>query len=157
MKCPYCHHLDTQVKDSRQAEEGGAIRRRRICPNCDSRFTTFERVQLRELTVIKEDGRHETFNREKLLRSLHLPLQKRPVDIADIELALNSIIRRLEETGESDVKSRVIGEYVMDMLATLDSVAYVRYASIYKDFREISDFNAFVGNLNEKIQENAET
>ncbi|TNE27962.1 MAG: transcriptional repressor NrdR [Alphaproteobacteria bacterium] len=152
MKCPFCGHTDTQVKDSRPAEENAAIRRRRTCGDCNARFTTFERVQLRELTVLKQDGRRETFDRDKLIRSLRLPLQKRPVGTVEIECAVSNIVRRLEESGESDVTSLMIGEQVMAELAQLDSVAYVRYASIYKDFREVSDFNTFVSNLNEKLQ-----
>lgn len=152
MKCPFCGHTDTQVKDSRPAEESAAIRRRRTCGECSARFTTFERVQLRELTVLKQDSRRETFDRDKLVRSLRLPLQKRPVGSIEIECAVSNIVRRLEESGESDVTSQMIGEQVMAELAQLDSVAYVRYASIYKDFREVSDFNTFVSNLNEKLQ-----
>jgi len=153
MKCPFCSNTETQVKDSRPAEENATIRRRRTCLECNSRFTTFERVQLRELTVIKEDNRREPFERDKLLRSLHLPLQKRPVDSTEIECAVNTIVRQLEETGDSDITSKLIGEKVMGMLAKLDSVAYIRYASIYKDFREVSDFNSFVSNLNDKLKE----
>lgn len=153
MKCPFCSNTETQVKDSRPAEENATIRRRRTCLECNSRFTTFERVQLRELTVIKGDNRREPFDREKLLRSLHLPLQKRPVDSTDIECAVNTIVRQLEETGDADITSKLIGEKVMGTLAKLDSVAYIRYASIYKDFREVSDFNSFVSSLNQKLKE----
>ncbi|TVQ82369.1 MAG: transcriptional repressor NrdR [Micavibrio sp.] len=157
MKCPFCNNTDTQVKDSRPTEDNATIRRRRTCMECQARFTTFERVQLRELNVLKQDGRREIFDRDKLLRSLKLPLQKRPVDSTAIECAVNSIIRRLEETGDTDVTSQMIGEQVMAELAELDSVAYVRYASIYKDFREVSDFNTFVSNLNEKIKKAAQS
>ncbi len=154
MKCPFCSNPDTQVKDSRPAENGATIRRRRTCGECEARFTTFERVQLRELTVIKTDSSREPFSREKLLRSLHLPLQKRPVDTSDIECTVNTIIRKLEESGNSDITSVMIGEYVMEELAKIDLVAYIRYASIYKDFREVTDYNDFVSNLNEQIKEN---
>lgn len=149
MKCPFCNCEDTQVKDSRPTEDNAAIRRRRICPNCDARFTTFERVQLRELNVIKGDGTRQVFSREKLMRSFRLPLQKRPVADDDIERAVNEIVRDLEMSGDDDVTSRRIGEIVMAKLKTLDSVAYVRYASIYKDFREVSDYNAFIAELQE--------
>jgi transcriptional repressor NrdR len=147
MKCPYCGGEDTQVKDSRPAEDNGAIRRRRECPSCDARFTTFERVQLRDIVVVKADGRRETFDREKLLRSLKLPLQKRPVDPDTIERTANAIVRRLEQEGEGDVTTKAIGELVMGALAGLDPVAYVRYASVYKDFREVQDYNDFLADL----------
>ena len=147
MKCPYCSSEDTQVKDSRPTEESAAIRRRRECPSCDARFTTFERVQLRELIIIKSDGRREAFSREKLMRSLRLSLQKRPVDEEAIELAANKIVRQLEQSGEADIPAKIIGAAAMDVLATLDSVAYVRYASVYKDFREVEDYSAFLADL----------
>lgn len=149
MKCPFCNCDDTQVKDSRPTEEDAAIRRRRVCPSCDARFTTFERVQLRELNVIKGDGSKQIFAREKLLRSFRLPLQKRPVAEADIDRAVNEIVRDLETSGEDDITSKLIGEKVMAKLKTMDSVAYVRYASIYKDFREVSDYNDFIADLQE--------
>lgn len=147
MKCPYCASEDTQVKDSRPTEDGASIRRRRECPACDARFTTFERVQLRELTVVKNDGRREPFDREKLRRSLRLPLQKRPIDAEVIERTVNSIVRELEQQAEGDVTTKAIGEKVMATLAGLDPVAYVRYASVYKDFREVEDYSAFLADL----------
>jgi transcriptional repressor NrdR len=147
MKCPFCGSEDTQVKDSRPTEDSAAIRRRRECPSCDARFTTFERVQLRELVVVKNDGRREVFDREKLRRSLKLPLQKRPVDNDTIERAVSDIVRLLEQGSETDVTTKAIGEKVMGVLARLDPVAYVRYASVYKDFREVQDYNAFLADL----------
>lgn len=147
MKCPFCGDDDTQVKDSRPTEDSAAIRRRRECVKCDARFTTFERVQLRDMTVIKSDGRREPFEREKLLRSLRLALQKRPVEDDTIGQAVNDIVRHLEQSGEADIPTAVIGEHAMGALSALDPVAYVRYASVYKDFREVSDFNDFLGNL----------
>ena len=147
MRCPYCGRDDTQVKDSRPAEEGAAIRRRRSCPGCQSRFTTFERVQLRELTVLKSDGRREPFDREKLARSIRVALRKRPVDEDRIERIVNGIQRRLETEVESEVTSRQIGEIVMDTLRDVDQVAYVRFASVYKNFGEARDFRAFLGDI----------
>ncbi len=149
MKCPYCSGEDTQVKDSRPTEDSAAIRRRRECPGCDARFTTFERVQLRDIIVLKSNGTREPFEREKLLRSVRLPLQKRPVDIETIERAVNDIVRELEQSGD-DVPTKLIGEKVMSALSRIDPVAYVRYASIYKDFREVDDYNAFLADLNKK-------
>ncbi|GGG25881.1 transcriptional repressor NrdR [Caldovatus sediminis] len=147
MRCPFCGGEDTQVKDSRPAEEGGAIRRRRACPSCGARFTTFERVQLRELTVIKSDGRRVPFDREKLARSIRVALRKRPVDEDRIERIVNGIQRRLETEGEQEITSRQIGEMVMEVLKELDQVAYVRFASVYRNFREAKDFQAFLGQL----------
>ena len=147
MRCPFCGHDDTQVKDSRPTEDNSAIRRRRFCPSCGSRFTTFERVQLRELTVVKRSGRRVQFDRDKLARSIQTALRKRPVDPERVERVINSIVRRLESSGESDIPSTQIGELVMDALANLDSVAYVRYASVYRNFREAKDFEDFVGKL----------
>ncbi len=147
MHCPFCGAEDTQVKDSRPTEEGAAIRRRRACTGCGARFTTFERVQLRELTVVKQNGKREPFDRDKLARSLNTSLRKRQVDPERVERLINSIIRRLESSGESDVNSKGIGELVMDGLSTLDSVAYVRFASVYRNFREARDFEDFVGTL----------
>ena len=147
MRCPYCGGEDTQVKDSRPAEEGAAIRRRRSCPACGSRFTTFERVQLRELTVLKADGRRVPFDREKLARSIRVALRKRPVDEDRIERIVNSIQRRLETEVEAEVASRQIGEIVMETLKEVDQVAYVRFASVYRNFREAKDFRAFLGEL----------
>lgn len=150
MHCPFCGAEDTQVKDSRPTEEGAAIRRRRACTNCGARFTTFERVQLRELTVVKENGKREPFDRDKLARSLNISLRKRQVDPERIERLINSIIRRMESTGDSDVTSKRIGELVMDGLSTLDPVAYVRFASVYRNFREARDFEDFVGTLGDR-------
>ena len=147
MRCPFCGHDDTQVKDSRPTEDNSAIRRRRSCPECGARWTTFERVQLRELVIYKKNERKEPFDREKLTRSLNVSLQKRPVNPEQIERIVNSIQRRLESLGENEVPSKIIGEMVMDILADLDSVAYVRFASVYKNFREARDFEDFVGNL----------
>ena len=147
MRCPYCGRDDTQVKDSRPAEEGAAIRRRRSCPGCQSRFTTFERVQLRELTVLKSDGRRVPFDREKLSRSIRVALRKRPVDEDRIERIVNGIQRRLETEAESEVTSRQIGEIVMEALRAVDQVAYVRFASVYRNFGEAKDFRAFLGEL----------
>ena len=147
MRCPFCGGEDPQVKDSRPAEEGAAIRRRRSCPGCSARFTTFERVQLRELTVLKSDGRREPFDREKLARSIRVALRKRPVDEDRIERIVNGIQRRLETEVESEVTSRQIGEIVMDTLREVDQVAYVRFASVYKNFGEARDFRAFLGDI----------
>ena len=147
MRCPFCHHDDTQVKDSRPAEENATIRRRRFCPECSSRFTTFERVQLRELSVTKNDGDKMPFDREKLLRSLMIALRKRPVDEARIARIANGIQRRLETLGENEIPTKVIGEMVMEALSELDQVAFVRFASVYRNFREARDFEAFVGKL----------
>ena len=147
MRCPYCGRDDTQVKDSRPAEEGAAIRRRRSCPGCQSRFTTFERVQLRELTVLKTDGRRVPFDREKLARSIRIALRKRPVDEDRVERIVNGIQRRLETDAESEVTSRQIGEIVMESLRAVDQVAYVRFASVYRNFGEAKDFRAFLGEM----------
>ena len=147
MRCPFCGNDDTQVKDSRPTEDSAAIRRRRQCTHCAARFTTFERVQLRELTVVKGDGQREPFDREKLLRSMTIALRKRPVEQDRIERVVNSIVRQLESSGESEIRSQTIGELVMDALAKLDQVAYVRFASVYRDFREARDFEKFIGNI----------
>lgn len=147
MRCPFCGHDDTQVKDSRPTEDNSAIRRRRFCPSCGARFTTFERVQLRELTVVKSTGQREPFDRDKLLRSMRIALRKRPVDADRIDRIVNSLVRQLESSGESEIPSKQIGEMVMHALLNLDQVAYVRYASVYKDFREAADFNEIVGSL----------
>ena len=151
MRCPFCGHDDTQVKDSRPTEDNSAIRRRRFCPGCGARFTTFERVQLRELTVIKSAGQREPFDRDKLLRSMRIALRKRPIDADRIDRLVNSLVRQLESSGESEIPSSQIGEMVMNALFNLDQVAYVRYASVYKDFREASDFNEFVGSLKPEV------
>ena len=147
MRCPFCGNDDTQVKDSRPTEDNNAIRRRRQCVNCGARFTTFERVQLRELTVVKKSGARATFDREKPLRSISIALRKRPVEPERIERIVNGIQRRLESRGETDIQSSVIGEMVMDALAGLDQVAYVRFASVYRNFREAKDFENFVERL----------
>ncbi len=145
MRCPFCGHNDTQVKDSRPTEDNNAIRRRRQCPNCGARFTTFERIQLRELTVMKSHGKRETFDRDKLLRSMSISLRKRPVEPDRIERIVNGIVRRLESSGESEIPTKLIGELVMDALATLDSVGYIRFASVYRNFRETRDFVEKIG------------
>lgn len=150
MRCPFCGVEDTQVKDSRPAEDGAAIRRRRACAACGARFTTFERVQLREITVLKTDGRRVPFDREKLARSIRVALRKRPVDEDRIERLVNAIQRRLETEGETEIPSRKIGEIVMDALKELDQVAYVRFASVYRNFGEAKDFQAFLGELGRK-------
>ncbi len=147
MRCPFCGNEDTQVKDSRPTEDNSAIRRRRQCPNCGARFTTFERVQLRELTVVKSNGKREPFDRDKLLRSMALALQKRQVDPERLERVVNGMVRRLESSGESEIPTKLIGELVMDALANLDQVAYVRFASVYRNFREARDFEEFIGKL----------
>lgn len=147
MRCPFCGHEDTQVKDSRPTEDNSAIRRRRQCPNCGARFTTFERVQLRELTVLKSTGQREPFNRDKLMRSMTIALRKRPVDPDRVDQVINGIVRRLETSGESEIKANLIGELIMDALATLDPVAYVRFASVYRNFREARDFEEFIENI----------
>lgn len=144
MRCPFCNNEDSQVKDSRPTEDGAAIRRRRQCDKCGSRFTTFERVQLRELVVLKRSGRRAPFDREKLARSLNIALRKRPIDADQIEQMISGIVRKLESAGESEITSEIIGEMVMEALAHVDSVAYVRYASVYRDFREASDFADFI-------------
>ena len=132
MRCPFCGFADTQVKDSRPTEDNSAIRRRRQCPRCAARFTTFERVQLRELTIVKSDGTREPFDREKLFRSMSIALRKRPVERDRLEQIVNQITRRLESSGESEIRSKVIGEMVMDTLRDIDKVAFVRFASVYK-------------------------
>jgi len=147
MRCPFCGHDDTQVKDSRPTEDNSAIRRRRSCPACGSRFTTFERVQIRDLVVLKKDGARVPFDRDKLTRSIRVALRKRPVGEEQIERIVNGIHRRLESLGESEIGSRQIGEQVMEVLLELDKVAYVRYASVYRNFREAKDFEDFLGTM----------
>jgi transcriptional repressor NrdR len=144
MRCPFCQNEDTQVKDSRPTEDGAAIRRRRQCDKCGSRFTTFERVQLRDLVVLKRSGRRVPFDRDKLARSVTIALRKRPIEPDQIEQMVSGIVRKLESQGENEVRSDTIGEMVMEALAHLDPVAYVRYASVYRDFRETSDFADFI-------------
>ncbi|MGL4495717.1 MAG: transcriptional regulator NrdR [Beijerinckiaceae bacterium] len=147
MRCPYCGNADTQVKDSRPTEDASAIRRRRVCDACGGRFTTFERVQLRELTVVKRSGRRVPFDRDKLVGSLKVALRKRPVTDEQVDRMVNGIVRQLESLGESDVPSEKVGELVMDGLKALDDIAYVRFASVYRDFRETQDFADFIGEL----------
>ncbi|GAB5507933.1 MAG: transcriptional repressor NrdR [Rhizobiaceae bacterium] len=147
MRCPYCQSLDTQVKDSRPAEDGNAIRRRRVCPDCGGRFTTFERVQLRDLIVTKKSGRKVPFDRDKLIRSFDIALRKRNVEPERIERAVSGIVRQLESSGETEIASDRIGELVMEALKSLDDVAYVRFASVYRNFREARDFQEILGQL----------
>ncbi len=149
MRCPYCGHDDTQVKDSRPSEDKTTIRRRRFCPVCNGRFTTFERVQMRELTVVKRNGRRAPFDRDKMARSIQVALRKRPVDPDRVEQMINGIVRRLEGMGESDVPAQLIGQIVMDALRNLDDIAYIRFASVYKNFREAKDFETAVDELND--------
>ena len=150
MRCPFCSHEDSQVKDSRHTEDNTAIRRRRICYQCGSRFTTFERIQLRDLIVVKSNGQKETFDRDKMFRSLSLALRKRKIEQDKIEKIVSAIARRLENSGETEIKTNLIGEYIMEALSNLDQVAYVRFASVYKNFREVKDFEDFLDNLEEK-------
>ncbi|MBN9062093.1 MAG: transcriptional regulator NrdR [Rhizobiales bacterium 65-9] len=147
MRCPYCGSLETQVKDSRPTEDASAIRRRRVCDSCGGRFTTFERVQLRELTIVKKSGRRALFDRDKLASSIKVALRKRPVDEEKVERMINGVVRQLESLGESDIPSAKVGELVMEGLKHLDDVAYVRFASVYRDFREARDFEDFIGEL----------
>jgi transcriptional repressor NrdR len=147
MRCPYCGSLDTQVKDSRPTDDSAAIRRRRICPDCGGRFTTFERVQLREIMIVKRSGRRVPFDRDKLLRSVEIALRKRAVDPERVERMINGIVRQLESSGEGEVPSERIGELVMEGLKNLDDVAYVRFASVYRNFREAKDFEEIIGEL----------
>ena len=147
MLCPFCRSEDTQVKDSRPSEDGSSIRRRRQCSACDARFTTFERIQLREISVMKRDGRKVNFNREKLERSFNIALRKRSVHENDVAMAINGIVRKLESTGEADVTSDYIGSLVMKALLGLDKVGYIRYASVYKNFEDASDFKEFANEL----------
>ncbi len=151
MKCPFCGHDDTQVKDSRPTEENSVIRRRRSCNNCAARFTTFERIQLRELSVLKRNNQRQIFDREKLLRSMRISLSKRNIDPDIVEREVNSIVRRLESSGESEIRVKTIGEMVMDSLLQLDKIAYIRFASVYKNFHEVKDFENFIDN--EKIND----
>ena len=147
MRCPFCSNEDSQVKDSRPTEDNTAIRRRRICDQCGSRFTTFERIQLRDLIVIKTNSQKEIFDRDKMFRSLSMALRKRKIDQEKIEMIVNAIVRKLENSGENEVKTSLIGEYIMEALSHLDQVAYVRFASVYKNFREVKDFEDFLDNL----------
>lgn len=149
MRCPFCGHDASQVKDSRPTDDGAAIRRRRQCEGCAARFTTFERIQLRDLWVLKSENRREPFDREKLMRSVAIAVRKRPVEPQQIERLVSGIQRRLETQGDSEVQAQRIGEMVMEGLKGLDSVAYIRFASVYKDFREARDFEAFAGSVQE--------
>ena len=149
MRCPFCGHEDSQVKDSRPTEDGAAIRRRRQCEGCAARFTTFERIQLRELTVVKSEGRRQPFEREKLMRSISVATRKRPIDPVRIEKLVSGIQRQLETGGDPEVRAQTIGQMVMEGLKGLDSVAYIRFASVYKDFTEAKDFEEFAGSVSE--------
>lgn len=153
MRCPFCGNADTQVKDSRSSEDGSAIRRRRICADCGGRFTTFERIQLRELMVLKRSGRRTPFDRDKLARSVAVALRKRPVEQERIERMVSGIVRQLESLGETEIKSEQIGQLVMEGLKSLDDVAYVRFASVYRNFREAKDFEEIIGELNSSENE----
>lgn len=155
MRCPFCGHDETQVKDSRPSEDGAAIRRRRLCPSCEGRFTTFERVQLRELTILKRSGRRTPFERDKLARSISIAIRKRPLEPERVERMISAIVRQLESMGETELPSSTIGELVMKQLKQLDDVAYVRYASVYRDFKETEDFARFLGE--EGLSEAAES
>lgn len=150
MKCPFCGHADTQVKDSRPSEDGMSIRRRRYCPECNSRFTTFERVQLRELTVLKKNGERRIFDRDKLARSIHIALRKRPVTQDQIEQLITRVTQKLESLGESEIPTMLVGKIVMEELKQVDSVAYIRFASVYRDFREAKDFEEIIDELDKK-------
>ena len=149
MRCPFCSSDETHVKDSRPAEDNSTIRRRRACPECGGRFTTYERIQLREMTVLKAGERKQPFDRDKIIRSMQTALQKRPVELEKIEKTANSIVRQLESMGEPEVKSSEIGQLVMKALATMDAIGYIRYASVYKDFRKPEDFNSFLDDVKE--------
>ena len=157
MKCPFCGNLESQVKDSRTNEDSSTIRRRRECPECGSRFTTFERVQLRELVVVKKNGEKVMFDRDKLARSIQLSVRKRPVNPERVEKIVNSIQRRLESSGDAEISTTIIGEYVMESLRGLDKVAYIRFASVYKDFKEVSDFENFVETIDKLAKEDSST
>lgn len=147
MRCPFCGNADTQVKDSRPSEDGDTIRRRRFCPACNSRFTTFERVQLRELTVLKKNGERRVFDRDKIMRSINLAVRKRPVTQEQVDLLVSSIVQKLESLGESEIPAALIGEMVMEGLKNLDKVAYIRFASVYRNFGEAQDFKDFLGQM----------
>lgn len=151
MRCPYCAGENTQVKDSRPTEENAAIRRRRVCPDCGGRFTTFERVQLRELIVVKRSGRRMPFDRDKLVRSVTVALRKRPIETERVERLVSGLVRQLESSGETEVSSDIIGSLVMEALRGLDPVAYVRFASVYRDFREAADFHEVLGEIADPV------
>ena len=150
MRCPFCSNEDSQVKDSRPTEDNTAIRRRRICEQCGSRFTTFERIQLRDIIVTKSSGQKEAFDRDKMFRAISLALRKRKIETEKIEKIVNAIVRKLENSGDTEIKTEIIGQFIMEALANLDQVAYVRFASVYKNFREVKDFEDFLGNLEDK-------
>ncbi len=152
MRCPFCGNDETQVKDSRPTEDNASIRRRRSCPDCGQRFTTFERVQLREMTVLKSGGRKQPFDRDKIIKSMQIALQKRPIEFEQIEKVTTGIVRKLESQGEHEIEARQIGYEVMSALMELDEVGYIRYASVYKDFRQPDDFNEFLNNI-QKLSE----
>lgn len=156
MRCPFCENLETQVKDSRPADDHASIRRRRLCPSCNGRFTTFERVQLRDLTVVKSNGRREEFDRDKLERSVRIALRKRLVEPERIEQMITGIVRRLESLGDGDIQTSMIGEIVMEALARVDTVAYVRFASVYKNFQAADDFDKFVSELDPRDRSDPE-
>ncbi len=156
MRCPYCGSLDSQVKDSRPSEDHAAIRRRRVCPDCGGRFTTFERIQLREINVLKRSGRRAPFDRDKLARSIEVALRKRPVDPERVERLINGVVRQLESQGEGEISSEDIGNLVMEALKTLDEIAYVRFASVYKNFREAKEFGELLDELSADQRENGE-
>lgn len=147
MRCPFCGNPETQVKDSRPTDDNAAIRRRRACPACGGRFTTFERIHLRDITVVKAEGRKQPFNRDKITRSMQIALSKRPVSLDQIETAVNGIVRQIENQGDNEIASAAIGSLVMKALISLDVVGYIRYASVYKDFKNPDDFNAFLEEL----------
>lgn len=151
MRCPFCGNVDTQVKDSRPAEDNVAIRRRRFCPACSGRFTTYERVQLRDLIVVKTNGKREDFDRDKMARSIRIAMQKRPVESERLDQLISGIVRRLESLGETDIPSDTIGAIVMETLARIDTVAYVRFASVYKNFQAADDFEDFVSELRPSV------
>ena len=151
MRCPFCGNDDSQVKDSRPTEDAGAIRRRRQCPACGGRFTTFERVQLRDLVIIKKSGKREIFDRDKLARSIEIACRKRPVAPERIERMVNGLVRQLESTGDAEIEVDRVGELVMEGLQGLDPVAYIRFASVYRDFNEARDFETFVGGLSAQM------
>ena len=154
MRCPYCSDKDTQVKDSRPSEDNSTIRRRRICPACGGRFTTFERIQLRELYVLKRTGQKVIFDRDKLMRSVQIATRKRPVEIDSLEQMVSGIVRQLENRGETDISTELIGKLIMEGLRQLDDVSYVRFASVYKNFREAKDFEEFIEEISDNNDNN---
>ena len=157
MRCPFCGNVDTQVKDSRPAEDNVAIRRRRFCPACGGRFTTYERVQLRDLVVVKSNGKREDFDRDKMARSIRIAMQKRPVEPERIDQMISGIVRRLESTGETDIPSKMIGEIVMEALSRIDNVAYVRFASVYREFESVEQFIEAIHPLREPTDDHSES